>query len=277
MPDIFQYLDYRGFLRDYYAEKKAKMPAFSYQLFAQRAGFRSKTLLHQIIDGKRNITKQSLFKITEAIGLKGKRFAYFQDLVAFNHAQSMKEKNFYFTKLAEHGKRSEAMVLQRDKYEFYSRWYYNSIRELLPLLDFREDYELLGKALRPALTASQARQAVQVLLRLGLIRKTEKGYEQVDKAITSGDEVLPMAVHNFHLQNLILAGESLEGIPGDERDVSCLIVALSPESFATIKSEIKRFRKKIAEIADQTPLPNKVFHINFQFFPVSREVERPSP
>jgi uncharacterized protein (TIGR02147 family) len=272
MPSVFDYLDYREFLREYYSDRKSRSPAFSYQVFAVKAGFRSKTLLHQIIDGKRNISSDALFKIADALDLKGKAFHYFKDLVAYNQARNLKEKDFYFAKLAEYGKRKEATLLMKDQYEFYSRWYYNSLRELLPLAPFGDDFEKVGQALKPAITARQARQAVQVLERLGLIRKVEGRYEQAAKAITSGDEVQRQAVQNFHLQNLILAGESLDTCPGEERDVSSLIVALSPEAFDTIKAEIKRFRKKIAEIADHSADPNRVYHVNFQLFPVSRDL-----
>ena len=39
MPNIFGYLDYRDFLKDYYLEEKAKSPVFSFQYFANKAGF----------------------------------------------------------------------------------------------------------------------------------------------------------------------------------------------------------------------------------------------
>lgn len=58
------------------------------------------------------------------------------------------------------------MVL-RQQYEIYSKWYYNAIRELVVIFDFRNDYELLGKMLRPAIAARKAREAVKLLERAG--------------------------------------------------------------------------------------------------------------
>jgi len=33
MPNIFEYMDYREYLEDYYLEKKRANPAFSFQVF----------------------------------------------------------------------------------------------------------------------------------------------------------------------------------------------------------------------------------------------------
>ena len=272
MPNIFQYLDYRKFLHDYYVEAKAKNPRFSYQKFMEKVGFKSKSVLPHIIEGKRNLSQEASFTVAQGLGLKGKSFSYFQDLIAFNHAKSLPEKTHHFTKLSDYNSRSEAKVLQREQYEFYSHWYYNTIRELLPHFDFQGDFDKLGKALSPGISAEKARRAVQLLVKLELIRKTEKGYVQVDQAISTGDEVQSLTVATFHNQNLQLAGESMDTCDEDERDISCLITALSPDSFGLIKAEIKRFRKKLMQIADKSVKPSRVYHLNFQFFPTTHEL-----
>ena len=52
MPNIISYQDYRQFLGDYYEEKKAILPTFSYQSFSQKAGFASKSFVFNVIKGK---------------------------------------------------------------------------------------------------------------------------------------------------------------------------------------------------------------------------------
>jgi uncharacterized protein (TIGR02147 family) len=273
MQSIFNYLDYRKFLKDYYDEKKAKNKAFSFQYLANKAGIKSKSLVHHIMDGKRKITKDIAFKLGQAMKLNVKSFSYWQDMIAFNQASTNREKNYYFQRLAAYNKRSHAKLLLRDKYEYFSKWYYNTIRELIPFIDFHEDYNYLARMVKPPISANQARQAVKVLLKLGLIQRTTNGYKQVDRAVTTGDEVQSLAVENFHIQNQVLASESIDTVPGNERDISCLIVGLSDETFDAIKSEIKAFRKKLVNIADKTRNPNRVYHINFDLFPTSEKRE----
>ena len=64
-------------------------------------------------------------------------------------------------------------------------------------------------------------------------------------AVTTGDEVQSLAVENFHLQNLILAGESIDTVPGGQRDVSCLVLGLSRKGFESCKAEIQSLRKRL--------------------------------
>ncbi len=273
MPNIFSYLNYRDFLRDYYLEKKANNAQFSYQSFANKAEFKSKSFLKLVIDGQKNLTGTSCSKMGRALGLNPKAFSYFEDLVAFNQAGSFKLRQFYFEKLASVNHRNPARLILQDQYEFYSKWYHNSLRELVAWHDFGEDYEALGKRLHPAIPGRLAYQSVRLLLKLGLIERKGNRYVQKDCLITTGDEVQSLAVQNFHLQNLILAGDSLDAVPASQRDISCLVLGLSEKGFQTVKAEIQSLRKRLLKIAEADAKPTRVYHVNFQYFPTTRGQE----
>jgi uncharacterized protein (TIGR02147 family) len=82
MPSVYDYLDFRLYLRDYYAEQKAKNPHFSYELFTRLAGFKAKSLIHNILSGKRNVSKDGIFQIGAALKLNRKELAFSQDPLA---------------------------------------------------------------------------------------------------------------------------------------------------------------------------------------------------
>jgi uncharacterized protein (TIGR02147 family) len=67
-----------------------------------------------------------------------------------------------------------------------------------------------------------------------------------------------------------LARIAMDTAEPEERDLSCLIVALPDSGFQTLKTEIQAFRKKLMRMADGMTAPNRIYHINFQFFPTSR-------
>ena len=52
--DVFDYLNYRAFLRDYYVERKRKGKV-SFRSFSQRAGLKSPNYLKLVMDGERNL------------------------------------------------------------------------------------------------------------------------------------------------------------------------------------------------------------------------------
>jgi len=268
-PKIYEYLDYRKYLQDWYADRKTHQPSFSYQNLARKAGFKSKGYLHHILTGRRNLTKSAVFKIGEAVGLDEKGFSFFQNLVGYGQAKNGAEKSYFFKQLMESAPRSPARVLQEDHYEFYSKWYYNTIRELIGLIRFREDYDQLGGLLNPPIPAAEARKAVHLLLRLGLIEKTRTGYRQANQAVTTGNETQDMAVRDFHKQNLSLAERAIDAVTPEERDLSCLILSLPEAGFQEIKAEIQDFRKRLMKLADGKTSPTRVYHVNFQVYPTS--------
>lgn len=272
MPNIFNYIDYRSFLEDFYKEQKSINKAFSYQYFANKAGFKSKSFIKLVIDGKKNLTDESIQKLNLVLKLNDKAFSYFKDLVAFNQTKSVQQRNFYFEKLTQYNKRSNARTVLSQQYEFYSRWYYNAIREIVVAIDFKEDYEYLGKLLKPSISGKMARDAVNVLLKLGLIERCENHYVQCSSLITTGDEVRSLAITNFHLENLALAATAIETVQSSNREISCVVAGLSDQGFNIVKDEVRKFRKRILEIAALEKNVTRVYHVNFQAIPVSEDI-----
>ena len=69
MPDIFAYSDSRLFLKDFYEERKKANPTFSYQQFANKAGFKSKSFVFNVITGSKTLSKSALLAAAQAMGL----------------------------------------------------------------------------------------------------------------------------------------------------------------------------------------------------------------
>jgi uncharacterized protein (TIGR02147 family) len=273
MPTIFDYTDFRKFLRDFYREQKKAHPWYSYALLAKKAGLRSKGHVSGILNGNQNLSKTSIFRFADACGMNEKEFAYFEALVAFNQSDNPKQHRHFFNKVMEFNIRDKTRQRLIDQFEFYSEWYHNTIRELATWFDFRENFVVLSKMLKPAITPDQARNSVKLLLRLGLLRKTGNRYEQSCPNITTGNEVRDIAVVHFHSQNLQLASESIHRCNQNDRDISCIVAGLSKGNIAQVKTEIQKFRRRLIEIInrDNTSTPEAVYHINIQFFPTSEK------
>jgi uncharacterized protein (TIGR02147 family) len=274
MPDIFEYLDYREFLRDFFTAQKAKSPHFSYKYLANKAGFKSKSFIHDVLNRKKNLSRDSIFALRSVLGLNEKAFSYFELLVAFNQAADHKQKDHFFHQVIGYNSRNRARLFTKAQYEVCSHWYHMTIRELAVAVDFKNDFDRLGRMLQPSISAKKARQSVSLLCKLGLLRKigTTGRYEQTERLVTTGDEVHSLAVHNFHLQNMAIAAESMDTVPRNQRDISSVVLGLSPEGFETAKAEIQKFRKKLLELAEKESGISRVYHANFQIFPTTRDI-----
>lgn len=273
---IYAHLDFRACLREFYQSQKAKNPSFSYGTFARVAGFKSKGLLHDILTGRKSLSKESAFRLAQAMKLDDKATAYFQILVDFGQAVSQKEKSFLFRRLMEASPRTPVRKLRDDSYEFYSQWYYHTLRELLPMVRFKGDYDALGRLLNPPITGAQARKAVDILLQLGILEKTRTGFRQAERFITSGD-VGDLAIRDFHLQNLELATRSIDEVPKPERDMSCVVATYSEAGFEKVRQEMEAFRKHLLRLSEQDAEPTRVYQISLLSFPTTVPLAGPLP
>src|SRR5688572_1066392 len=92
-PDLFAYLDYRAWLRDWFAAQKAADARFSHRLFTRRAGVRSPSLLAEVVAGKRNLTAATLEGFVRALRLDHEEALFFAALVQLDQAETEDEKN----------------------------------------------------------------------------------------------------------------------------------------------------------------------------------------
>lgn len=269
-PSVFDYTDYRRFLKAYYEYQKRKNPAFSYRYFALKAKVNSSGLLKNVIDGKRSLGRGLIVRCAEAMKLKKKESEYFECLVDFNDANTVEEKRIFFERLLALRK-PEAHQVQASQFEVYSKWYYTAVRELIGLVPFRGDYATLARALDPAIRPEQAEKAVRVLEEAQLIVKDSQGrYRQAQPLVTTGPEVESVSVAQYQIACMDLAKEALDRHAAELRDISTLTLSLSSEGFAVLKEEIISFRKKMLAMERSFQAPDRVYQLNLQFFPLSK-------
>ena len=268
---IFEYDNYRSYLRDLYHYYKETKPQFSYRYFSQKAGFRSPNFLQLVIEGKRNLSPESIERFTNALKLTKKEAEFFRILVHLNQARTLGEKKIYAEQLMQFRPFRYIHPLRQDQYRYYTDWYNIPIRELTMLSEFSEDPSWIARRLIPPISPQQAQKALDLLLQLGLIKRDESGrLVQTDAFISTGDEVTSTSVANYHRAMIEKGAEALDRFPGPDRDISSVTMALSDKNFQEIKALIQRFRKELLAIADQDRAPEGVYQVNFQLFPLAK-------
>jgi uncharacterized protein (TIGR02147 family) len=274
MIDIYAYLDYRKFLAELYAEKKAKGKFFSYRYLAQKTGLKSVGFFTWVLQGKRNLSPRLALKFAEAFKLNKQETEYFQMLVSFNQARSTEEAKHWFDRIA-CLKRSSATVVDADQYEFYEKWYYSAIREVIGIQPFKDDYIRLARSVLPAISAAEARKAVELLERLGLIARGADGtFERRDASISTGQAWKSLAIAHFQIQAFDLGKQAMDRFPKAERDMSTLTLSCSAATFEALKERMRCLRQEFAEMAKNDAKADRVVQCNFQIFPLSRPAGR---
>lgn len=269
-PSVFDYLDYREFLQAYFEGAKQNVPAFSHRYFARRAGFGSSNFVHLVMKGERNLSTESMLKVIKGCQLNAEQADFFSVLVHFNQARTAQEKDEAFEKVAASRRFRQAREIDHSTWEYLSHWYYPAIREMAARSDFRNDPEWIANQLWPPITRAKARNAMKLLLDLGLLVIDEDGsVNRVSVSLTTGHEVRAVGVRNYHRQMLERASEALESKPASLRDVSGMTTCIRRETVDEVKERIRSFRQTLMELCDADENPELVYQINFQMFPLS--------
>jgi uncharacterized protein (TIGR02147 family) len=267
---VFEYDNYRDYLRDFYVFAKAQNKKFSYRYFARVAGIGSPSFLKHVIDGERNLTEPVIQKFVHALKLTKQEADFFASLVLLNQAKSNEEKELYAQELLGNKRFTKFHLLSAAQLSYYESWYHVAIREMVTIKGFKEDPEWIASRIQPAITAFEAKKALTTLKTIGLLKYDESGrLVQTETLISTGNEVMSAFVARFHKEMIKQGSDAIERFPKPKREISAATFAVSEETFKVIKEKIQKFRKEIQELASNDPHHDFVCQLNVQLFPLS--------
>ncbi|MBL8025983.1 MAG: TIGR02147 family protein [Fibrobacteres bacterium] len=275
---IFEYSDYREFLKDHYEWSKRRRPNFSYRSWSSEAGINAPAFFKYIIEGNRGLTKQSIIKVLKTLNLDKDEALYFEQLVFFCQAETESEKNHFLTAMLSLQKTSDVHKLSPESYEYFSKWYHVVIRELAVMSDFQDDFAALGKLTLPSISAAEAKASIALLIKIGLLQKDDKGrYHQTNTLLSGVDSIKNVALWCFQKEMVSKALEAFDRFPSEERSMSGITISVSENTLSQIHERVRLFRKELLMLADSDKSPTKVMTMAINLFPMSKSVKEREP
>jgi len=271
MINVYEYLDYRKFLQDFYSCKKNSNPLYSYAVLAKDAGISSRGLVKLIFDGKRNLSLKTIPKIIQGVKLGKAEGKYFFTLVRFNQAKNINEKNELYTQLLKFTGKKNVVALAEEQYNIYSKWYYSAIYEMLNLKDYpsstEELYVWISKKLFGEINPKQAKEAISDLEKIKLISfsKSKGKYVPNNEYIENPGGKINFAAQMFHKKVIEKALNTFER-PLDEREISGLTLAIKAEDIPRAKTFIAEFTKNFNFDYCAHESADHVYQLNIQFY-----------
>ena len=272
MKPVVEYQNYHAFLNDYYEERK-RTSAFSWREFSKIAGFVSPSYLKDVCSGKTNLSKVTMGRVAEAIGLVGHEVTYFEAMVQFGNAKTDELKKKFLEQMNSIAFGHKVRVVDKDAFEYYDSWRNPVVRELAPLMPGAMPGEI-AKMCTQEVSALEVRKSLAFLERTGFLKQIgENVYVQTEKSVEGSKEGLPLAIRSMHREMGTLAVDSLDRFTADERNVTGVTMGIDRKTYERIVHELDECRKKITAIAEECNIIKQVYRLNLQLFPLSKEVQ----
>lgn len=269
MKEIFEYTDYRLYLRDFYEYTKQSKPYYSFRFIASRVGI-NPGFIFRLMSGKVHLGLKKIEIFADLINLSGRQRDYFVELVRLGRAKRNEDIQECLKRL-QSIRGVQFTTIADDQLEFFGKWYHMAMRSLLSIYPFDgKNYRRLGAMLIPPLTADEARESVNLLTRLGLVHPGPDGiFKVINTFISTKEKWSSAAIHQYQKTSIELSLKSLEDLSKDMRDISTLTFTFSKKQMETLKERLQEIRQEILMLSQDCPDEDCVMQLNLQLFPAA--------
>ena len=267
---VFQYHDPVEFLNAAIQSMQTINPSFSLRAFSKQLGMNHVAMLSMVLNRKRKLLPSLSSKVSNHFKATGRfnetEARYFDMLVLFHNAMSIDEKNFYEGILSNLKPDRRFSTLELDKLNIISDWYHAAILEMTELKDFNSDPQEICLRLGDNVNIDQVRTAIERLLRLGLLERTQKGeLKKTTVLLATPSDIPNKSLKKFHTELISKAIKALETQSVEKRDITSFTMTIDTGKIPEAKKMIRDFRRKLAAFLE-TPNGDSVYQLNIQLF-----------
>ena len=271
--DIFAYLDYQAYLRDWFESRKGSGKAVSLQAYALKLGLKSRGHFYRVMhDPSKPMSDGLRVRLSELAGHGPREAEYFEILVGFGRAKSPEESRHFYRQIHRLQGNRRTPIRTIDQFEFFRSWYLPVLRELATTTDWNGDYELLAGLVAPPIGKLQAKKGIELLVRLGLlVRRPDGVLAQADPVLHSGHDLESQAILEYQEAVTDLAKDALRRVPREMREINTVTFGMSKAMLPQVQALARKFQEDLIHLVVDCPEPvDSVYHLNVQCFPLSK-------
>jgi len=163
-------------------------------------------------------------------------------------------------------------ALEYDRHASIAKWFHLPLLVLVTTKDFKNSPVWISKKL--GITTDEAREALDRLLRLGLLVKEGKTLKMADRLSEVTPKKSESIVREHHVQMMKRAEEALQSQTDEAawmmREISSLSVGCDPSKIPEAKTLIKKFKEDLTQLITQGEI-RSVYQFNVQLFPITKD------
>lgn len=241
----------RQILLNEFLNAQSRNPQFSMRAYSKKVGV-TQSAISEILSGKRNITVKMAMKILSGLDVS-------PDVID----EIMKRID------KKDGNSDRAFKpMDIDSFHLVSDWHYFALLSLAETKNFKSDPVWIAKRLD--ISVSKATEALDRLVRLGLLESNELGIVATGIQYQVDPGIATPALKKAQRQNLELATSKLDSTKFEERDFTAITLCFDPDRMDEAKALIKEFRKRFSDLMESGE-KKEVYKLCLQLFPLTQK------
>lgn len=272
--NIFEFTHFRKFLAEYQVRRALMDPQFTRTEFCKQLGLpNTRSYFNDVVQGKR-VTKIMLGRFLKVLDLPDREARYFKAMVHFDQARSSLLRQEAFAEMQKIHPNPQS-ILEPDAFEYYSHWYHSAVFTILDVLNVNDDLTELESRINPTVSITNLQESIQLLHRLGLIRKDPQGYWKPTRdRLSTGNHSQEALVKQYQVQCMDLSKLALESSQDRSKDMTSMTFSVSDQASKNLLSELETFRNRIRKIVTEDAQPaSQVLHLNMHLLSVLKKEE----
>ncbi len=268
--------DYRKYLLDHLNEKKKSRPGFSIGMWAKRLGLKSTASLSKVLNGERDAGTQLVNKLIQYFKMDEQSSLQFKNSVVVSKLKVDKE-----TKKKIISSLMSPLASQKVNAKVINADYQNLLKSPLPLALrelSRTAFFTLKEfgAIFPDYTGKEIKAAVDLLLQLNMIQKSEKSkYTAQVEHVSTTDDISSGVIQAYHKTCLRQAAKKVTETSVLEREFQALMFLMNSSDMPKYKEKIRDFLNTI-ENDIQPESVDQLYQMQIQFYPLSQKINKVS-
>lgn len=271
--NLFEFTDYRSFLKAQFEDTKKKNPKWSYGAWTKKLGLKNATSLTKIINGQREAGSEITAKLCGYFKFSATEEQYFEDLIRISKSQKDPERiEYLLERLRKVSRRPGFWILNEEQFSAISHWWFYAIRRMIFLKDFQDDPKWIAQNLRFKVTATQIRRALDILLKNGFLKRDPQTHilKLGQVSLNTSDDLSSEGLKRFHEGVLDIARESIRSTSPEEREISGLTLSVSADKVPEAKKWLRKMQDEFSDLFAAREKSDSVYQFETLFFPLTQ-------
>lgn len=264
-PHPLDFPCYRSYLLEWFRRRRGRP---SQRAFARDVAC-SPSLLTHILKGRRTLGPQRARRWSRRLGLGEEEARLFSHMVEVDdHTDPQVRQAAASAVRAARGFR-RANARRRAAASLFTQWWVPAIYELSRLAGFQPEPDWVVAQVRPSITLTQAREALDTLTELGLIGAEEAPPMVTPHEVFDGSDGLAKALLQWHRELDAVSRDHLSVVPPTARHAGAVTFAADQATWEAVRDLANAFERQVIDHAQACEQPDRVLQLLVRAFPLA--------